>query len=159
MSKYKTGGEVLTAPFCKVSEGKRATHHWLGFSDNNLLLCVSFLFYFLMFIYFWETERVCVWAGEGQSETGRQRIRVSLQDLSCQHSPQHRAQTHKLWDHDLSWSQTLNRVSHPGAPMRFFSNNNWYVSTFTHFLGYCFLELCMLSDSRPVCLPGEFSIS
>ena len=33
------------------------------------------------------------------------------------------AQTHKLWDHDLSQSQTLNRLSHSGAPKKFLFRN------------------------------------
>ena len=60
-----------------------------------------------------------VWMGEGQRERerkrGRHRIQSRLQALSCQHRAWCRAQTHELWDHDLSWSWTLNRLSHPGA--------------------------------------------
>ena len=40
----------------------------------------------------------------------------SLQALSSQHRARHRAQTHKLWDHDMSQSQTPNWLSHPGTP-------------------------------------------
>ena len=32
------------------------------------------------------------------------------------HRAHHGAGTHKLWDHDLSPSRRLNRLSHPGAP-------------------------------------------
>ena len=70
--------------------------------------------FFLMFIYFWETDRI--WAGEGQRERGRHRTWSRLQALSCQHRAQGRARTHMLWDHDLSQSWTLNRLSHPAAP-------------------------------------------
>ena len=71
-----------------------------------------------MFIYFWERVCVCVWAGE-EAERGRHRIQSKLQALSCQHRAQPRAQTHKPENHDLSPSQTLNRLSHPGTPTWF----------------------------------------
>ena len=73
---------------------------------------------FLMFIYFWEREREREsqheW-GRGR-ERGRHRIRSRLRALSCQHRAWHGARGHKPQDHDLSWSQTLNRLSHPGVP-------------------------------------------
>ena len=48
-------------------------------------------------------------------ERGRHRIWSRLQALSCQHRARCGAQTHGPRDHDLSWSRTLNRLSHPGA--------------------------------------------
>ena len=53
--------------------------------------------------------------GRGR-ERRRHRIRSRLQALSCQHRAWHRARTHRPQDHDLSWSQTLKRLSHPGTP-------------------------------------------
>ena len=35
----------------------------------------------------------------------------------CQHRARCGAYTHELRDHDLSRRQTLNRLSHPGAPL------------------------------------------
>ena len=64
------------------------------------------------FIYFWEKEHK--W-GRGR-ERRRHRIRSRLQTPSCQHRAQQGAQTHKSLDHDLSRSQTLNWLSHTGAP-------------------------------------------
>ena len=52
--------------------------------------------------------------GRGR-ERGRPRIRSRLQALSCQHRARRGARTHRLRDHDLSRSRTLNRLSHPGA--------------------------------------------
>ena len=49
-------------------------------------------------------------------EKERHRIWRRLQALSCQHRAIYRAQTHEPWDHDLSWSQMLNQLNHPGAP-------------------------------------------
>ena len=49
-------------------------------------------------------------------ERGRHRIWSNLQALSWRHRPHRGAQTHKLWDHDLSQSQALNWLSHPGTP-------------------------------------------
>ena len=72
------------------------------------------------FIYFWKRER----ERERERERGRQRARhriwSRLQALSCQQRARRRAQTHGLWDHDLSQSQMLNLLSHPGAPSCFF---------------------------------------
>ena len=72
-------------------------------------LCIYYSFFFMFS--FWETARVA----EGQR--GRRRIRSRLQALSCQHRARLGAQTHGPWDHDLSRSQTLNWLSHPGAPV------------------------------------------
>ena len=63
-----------------------------------------------MFIYlFWK-----VYGGEGQRERGRERTPSKLPAVST--DPEW-AQTHKLQDHDLSWSQTITRLRHPGATM------------------------------------------
>ena len=53
--------------------------------------------------------------GRGK-ERGRHRIRSRLQAPSCQHRARRGSQTHRLRDHDLSRSRTLNRLSHPGTP-------------------------------------------
>ena len=70
-----------------------------------------------MFTYLREREqeraRAFKW---GEAEREGDRIRSKLQALSCQNRAPHGTQTHKLWDHDLSWSWTLNRQSHPGTP-------------------------------------------
>ena len=53
-------------------------------------------------------------AGEGQRESDRENPK---QALHCQHRVQRGAQTHEPWDHDMSQNQqTLNQLSHPGAP-------------------------------------------
>ena len=69
-------------------------------------------------VYLWES------VSRGGAERGGHRIRSRLQapKLSAQ-SPtpglnsQTGAWTHRLWDHDLSWSQMLNRLSHQGIPV------------------------------------------
>ena len=74
--------------------------------------------FFKVYLFFTQRERERekeTWAGEGQRE-GRQRIQSWLQAPSCQHRAWRGAQTHKLQDYDLSWSRTLNQLSHPGAP-------------------------------------------
>ena len=90
--------------------------HLLG-----LYLCLSL--FFLMLIYFWkkEREREREWEkterelGRGR-ERQRHRIWSRLQALSCQHRAWH-GRTHELQDHDLSWSRSLNLLSHPGTPV------------------------------------------
>ena len=67
-----------------------------------------------MFIYFWERERESVSGGE--VERGRHRIWCRLQALSCQHIAWCGTRTHRPPDHDLSRSQMLNWLSHPGTP-------------------------------------------
>ena len=83
-------------------------------SSKEILLCVSFLNFFILNVYLFWRETKCK-HGRGR-ERGRHRIRSRLQALSCQHRARHGARTHEPWDHDLSRSQTLNRLSHPGAP-------------------------------------------
>ena len=87
----------------------------------HLQFLSSLVLFFTFFknVYFWERETHRVWVREGR-EKGRHRIWSRLQDLSCQYRAWCRAQPHELWDHDLSPSQTLNQVSHPGAPLQCF---------------------------------------
>ena len=59
--------------------------------------------------------------GRGR-ERRRHRSQSRLQALSCQHRARHGAQTHKLRDHDLSQSWTLNPLSHPGTHIRLFKD-------------------------------------
>ena len=68
-----------------------------------------------MLIYFWERETACK-QGRGR-ERGRHGIGSKLQALSCQHRARCGARTHEPQDQDLSQSQLLNRLSHPGAPI------------------------------------------
>ena len=77
-----------------------------------------------MFIFEGETE--CKWR-RGR-ERGRHRICSRLQALSCQHRAWHGARTHEPQDHALSWSRTLNRLSHPGAPGIWYLNLYWVIA-------------------------------
>ena len=67
-----------------------------------------------MFLYIWERDTECE-QGRGRKR-GRCRIRSRFQTLSHQHRARCGAETHQPWDHGLSWSQTLDRLSHPSAP-------------------------------------------
>ena len=64
---------------------------------------------FFVYLFFWVRARES-W---GRAERGRDREPQVGSTQSVQ-SPMH-AQTHELWDHDLSQSQLLNPLSHPGA--------------------------------------------
>ena len=90
-----------------------------------------------MFYFIFERERKRERAGGGAD-----RIRNRLQALSCQHRAWCGAQTHKPWDHDLSQSQMLNRLSHPGA-LRF-------ISSFPHLMPF-------ISFPFPIALAKTFS--
>ena len=90
--------------------------YWkLSYSSLMLFLfcCCGFFFLFFLnvFIYI-EGER-----RGGEEQRGRHRIQCRLQSLNCQHRARCGAQTHELWDHDLSQGRTLNRLSHPGTPV------------------------------------------
>ena len=61
-------------------------------------------------------ERDRARAGKGQRERERDRVQSRLQAPSCRHRARRGARTHQLCDQDLSRSQTLHRLSHPGAP-------------------------------------------
>ena len=65
---------------------------------------------------FWERVCVCTctWVGEGQREGERENPK---QALHTQCGARYGAGTHKPWNHDLSRSQTLNRLSQPDAPI------------------------------------------
>ena len=81
------------------------------------IICIedkATLFFFLMFLFIFETEREHE-QGRGR-ERGRHRIQSRLQALSCQHRVWCGARTHESWDYDLSRSQMLNQLSHPGTP-------------------------------------------
>ena len=108
------------------------------------ILFYFILFYFILFILFFkclllkERDRMCM--GEGQRERGRHKIQSRVQALSCQHRAQHGSWTHELWDHDLSWGQTLNRLSHPGVPELYilkekFCQGPWVAQSVKHPLG------------------------
>ena len=77
-------------------------------------------------VYFFLRERQHVNRGRGR-QTGRQDLKRApcwQQRVWCG------ARTHKPWDHDLSWSQKLNQLSHPGAPLRFFVKKKYVQDTF-----------------------------
>ena len=67
-----------------------------------------------MFI-FWERDRETGHKWRRGRERGRHRIWSRLQAPSCQYRARCGARTHKPWDGDLSQSQTLNWLSHPGV--------------------------------------------
>ena len=70
--------------------------------------------FFLTFTYFWDREHE-----QGRvRERGRHRIWNRLHARSCQHRARRGARTHGRRDRNLSQSQTLNQLSHPGAPRR-----------------------------------------
>ena len=95
----------------------------------GLCICQSIVFKIYVFhdflkpfqcLFIFEKER------ERKQGRGRERRRHSiwsrLQAPSCQQGAQHGAQNHELWDHDLSQSQMLNQLGHPGAPIYFIYN-------------------------------------
>ena len=69
----------------------------------------SFFLKIFVNVYFWETEH--------EWEKGRERETEDLKwALGWQKTARGGSQTHQLWDHDLSPSRMLSRLSHPGAP-------------------------------------------
>ena len=83
----------------------------------TILWSYVFIFFLIFFnVYLFLRQRETEHEQGRVRGRGRQRIGSRLQALSCQHRVRRGALTQKPWDHDLSWSQTLNRLSHPGAP-------------------------------------------
>ena len=83
----------------------------------------------MFIIYFWERGKDRARAGEGQRERETQNLK---QAPGCQHRARRWARTHGLQDHDLSRSQMLNQLSHPGAPYLHFlkpSRRFWRAAT------------------------------
>ena len=131
MSSSPASGSVLTAR--SLGPASNSVSRSLS-TPPPLVLCLSqalnkhwkkIFLIFLMFIYIWEREKerlretVC----ERGRSRGRGRHRIWLQALSRQHRARCGARTHELfepWDHDLSRSQRLTWLSHPGTPFRFF---------------------------------------
>ena len=104
----------------------RITEIWLfgaGYrcTRRSLQSVSSYLFFLSFFkVYLFLRERKKARAGEGQTERETQNLKQATGSvLRCQHRAWCGAQTYKLWDHDLSWSRTPNRLSHPGAPLFF----------------------------------------
>ena len=83
----------LSSPDSAESKSKLS-----GVSSYTILLFLMFIYLFLR-----------------QTDRQTDRIGSRLQDPSCQHRAWPGARTHEPWDHDLSWSRMLNRLSHPGT--------------------------------------------
>ena len=76
-----------------------------------------YVFIYVLILIERERQRERDNAGErGAEREGSHRIRSRLQALRCRDRARHGARTHEPWDHDLSWSQMVNWLSHPGAP-------------------------------------------
>ena len=59
------------------------------------------------------------------------------------------ARTHELWDHDLSQSWWLNRLSHPGAPLSAMTFSIWLDITIIFLLQYfIYNTMCSIFNSK-----------
>ena len=93
----------------------QSTRLWKRDNDNHFKGLFWKLHYFFKCLFIFEkgrereTDRA--WAGEG-SKRGTEDPK---QALCWQQRAQCRAWTHKPQDHDLSWSQMLNQLNHPGT--------------------------------------------
>ena len=94
------------------------------------------------------------WVGT-ERERGRHRIWSRLQAPSCHCRAHLEAQTYEpeLWNHDLSWRWTLNRLSYPGAPIFFFLKNIVIGKLVPQLLT---IKLC--SIHRHICLRNSLSL-
>ena len=102
--------------------------------NQNMAVANSCFTFFFNVYYFWESEN------RRRIERGRHIIWTRLQALSCWHRARCGAQTHRLWDHDLRWSRTLNQLSHPDAP--YFAS----ILLMTLYLAYCPLLIWSVRD-------------
>ena len=87
-------------------------HSWF-YLFGSFLFSFFLNFFFNVYLFLRQRETEHEWGRV--RERGRHRIRSRLQALSCQHRARRGALTHEPWDHDLSWSRMLNRLSHPDA--------------------------------------------
>ena len=78
---------------------------------------------------------------QGGAEREGDRTWSRLQAPSCQHRAPCWAWTHERWDHDLSWSQTLNPLSHTGAPVCPFLKGTKALSISFFFLFFFFFSI------------------
>ena len=93
---------------------------------------------------------------ERENKWGRSRER---EKEHCQHRVQCGARTHELWDHDLNRSQTLDWVSHPGAPRkrilsRFHCQCRAWHRAWSHDLGIRAWVEIMRQTLNPLSHPG-----
>ena len=96
-------------------ETTKKLYTYLIYANLNVLHSV------LMFLLFWR----CIWQGERMREsmnTGRRSSRQREREKQTPHWAQNL--TWGLipgpWDHDLSWGEMLNCMSHPGDPILMF---------------------------------------
>ena len=103
-----------------------------------------------MFIYFGDRERQSMSPGgaERERETQNQK-QAPGSELSARSLT--RGSTHKPWDHDLSRSRSLNRLSHPGAPaVDAFDHTfllNFFLPSFPNTILPCCVLSCLLFHS------------
>ena len=131
---------------------------------------VKTVYFFFSFIYFWETERAQVGRGRERRRQNPKQApgsKLSAQSLTqglnsrtviswpepkldaqkkgvqkiWQHGAWHGAQTCYVGDHDLSWSQMLNQLGHPGTP-------EFYVLTVNFFFCFAILDPVTLQTSK-----------
>ena len=128
-----------------------------NFKFGFLVFGSLFIYYYYFNIYLFLRDRDRAWAGEGQIEREGDTESETSSRLwaSIQHRAGCGAQTHEPWDHDLSRSQSLSRLSHPGAP-RFESfvskscqNKSSPSTTFSVLLGWGQLSICSLAIYWP----------
>ena len=92
---------------------------WASFLSCFVFLCVSSSFFFLIFSFFSTfisgIDRDRAWTGEGQRERGTQNRKQAPGSEPSAQSPTRGSnpRTARSWP---GWSQTLNRLRHPGAP-------------------------------------------
>ena len=111
----------------KVTRGQCYGYGSVGLGWDSMILnpMEPIAIFFNVYLVLRQRETEHEW-GRGR-ERGRHKIRSRLQALRHQPRDWRGARTHKPWDHDLSWSRTFNRLSHPGAPPLPFFNNKYFV--------------------------------
>ena len=102
-------------------------------SEYHLFSLWSLPQFFLMFVYF--SERACKWG-----RFRERRRKNPKQSPHWQETEWRGDQTHEMWDHDVSWSQMLNQLSHQVSPPH---HNNLSVAllTFIFISYYMYLQI------------------
>ena len=115
----RVDGPGFSLPLLKQQGRWMFVAHSLGRSFLFSLPVDTFIFFssfnFCKCLFIFERERECV-TGQGAEKEGDTESESGSRLQAVSTETRHRARTRKLPDHDLSRSQTPNRLSHPGTP-------------------------------------------
>ena len=132
-------GHHLWISHCRGMHARKEVENWilvLGApclqNIANIFICKWHFIFFLRF-YLFERER------EREREQGGEGQREKVKQIPCRAGSWMRGSIPGTWNHELSWRQMLNQMSHPGAPVSDILKLKWislpYIVFFSLTLG------------------------